>query len=127
MGGFRTKKSQNRCRETSHVQDVRSRQDPRRRRRQDGRGPEGILRRDGKAIGREKVFRRRRQTVHRRFWVTASVYSWERNTKGKESQSHVYAAYNAAMKETAPVLTAWADRMESELKEYIANRRSGTL
>merc|ERR1712029_227506 len=60
-----------------------------------------------KLLGEKKFFGGDDKPSIADFWVTASVYSWERNTKGKESQSHVYA---------------WADRMESELKEYIANR-----
>jgi len=60
------------------------------------------------------------------FWLCASIYSWERNTKGKESQAHVYAAHAAALKENA-VLTKWADTMGDELKEYLANRRSASL
>merc|ERR1711907_205847 len=60
------------------------------------------------------------------FWLCASIYSWERNTKGKESQAHVYAAHAAALKENA-VLSKWADTMGDELKEYLVNRRSGSL
>lgn len=60
------------------------------------------------------------------FWVAASIYSFERNTKGKEAQSHVYAAFNAALKEDVN-LTAWTDRMGEELSEYLANRGSGSM
>jgi len=60
------------------------------------------------------------------FWIAASIYSFERNTKGKEAQAHVYAAFNAALKEDTN-LTAWTDRMGEELKEYLANRGSGSL
>ena len=27
------------------------------------------------------------------FWIAAQLYSWERNTKGKEIQAHVYTAH----------------------------------
>jgi len=60
------------------------------------------------------------------FWVCASIYSWERNTKGKESQAHVYAAHKAALEEDS-ILNAWADRMGEELKDYLANRGAGSL
>ena len=60
------------------------------------------------------------------FWVCAMVYSWERNTQGKEMQKHVYGAYAEALAANAP-MTAWADRMGAELKDYIAARRPGTV
>merc|ERR1712146_671099 len=53
------------------------------------------------------------------FRLCASIYSWERNTKGNESQAHVYAAHAAALKNA--VLSKWADTMGDELKEYLAN------
>jgi len=60
------------------------------------------------------------------FWICASIYSYERNTKGNAVQNHVYAAHNEAFKEQTK-LTAWADRMADELKDYLANRGSGSL
>ena len=60
------------------------------------------------------------------FWVAAQLFSWERNTQGKEVQAHVYAAYAKGMESNA-VMTAWGDRMETELKDYLATRGSGTL
>lgn len=60
------------------------------------------------------------------FWVCALCYSWERNTQGKEIQAHVYAAYAETLAANA-TMTAWADRMGAELKEYIATRRPGSL
>jgi len=60
------------------------------------------------------------------FWVCALIYSLERNTKGKESQAHVYAAHAKALDERAK-LTAWANKMAQELEDYLANRGSGSL
>ena len=45
---------------------------------------------------------------------------------GKEMQKHVYGAYAEALAANAP-MTAWADRMGAELKDYIAARRPGTI
>jgi len=59
------------------------------------------------------------------FWLCANLYSWERNTKGKESQAHVYAAMAAAFTDDAMV--KWADVMGNELSDYIANRPGGSL
>jgi len=60
------------------------------------------------------------------FWLCALVYSWERNTKGKELQAHVYKAHSDALGENA-VLTQWADKMAEELKDYLPTRGSGSL
>jgi len=60
------------------------------------------------------------------FWVAASVFSWERNSKGKEAQAHVYAAFAATLAANAS-MNAWADRMGEELKEYLVERRPGTI
>jgi glutathione S-transferase len=60
------------------------------------------------------------------FYVAAGLFSWERNTKGKESQAHVYAAHAAALAGNAN-MTAWADRVGDELKDYLAARGSGTI
>ena len=60
------------------------------------------------------------------FWIAAQLYSWERNTKGKEVQAHVYTAYAKGLEGNAG-MTAWADRMGEELKEYLATRGGGTL
>merc|ERR1711865_28692 len=35
------------------------------------------------------------------FWLAATLYSWERNIKGKEMQEHVYAAHAAAFANNA--------------------------
>merc|ERR1711934_89686 len=55
------------------------------------------------------------------FSLIAALYSFERNTKGKEAQAHVYAAYAKAFAEHAP-LVAWADLMAAELASYIETR-----
>jgi glutathione S-transferase len=60
------------------------------------------------------------------FWVCALIYSWERNTKGKESQAHVYKAHADALAENV-TLTAWADKMAEELADYLPTRGSGSL
>jgi len=60
------------------------------------------------------------------FWVCALIFSFERNTKGKELQAHVYAAFNKTL-EGCPKLNTWADKMGGELEEYISNRGSGSL
>eukprot|EP00593_Proboscia_inermis_P005715 CAMPEP_0171322280 /NCGR_PEP_ID=MMETSP0816-20121228/114861_1 /TAXON_ID=420281 /ORGANISM="Proboscia inermis, Strain CCAP1064/1" /LENGTH=225 /DNA_ID=CAMNT_0011820717 /DNA_START=80 /DNA_END=757 /DNA_ORIENTATION=- len=60
------------------------------------------------------------------FWVCALIYSMERNTKGKECQAHVYAAYAKALAENTK-MTAWTDRMAKELQEYLANRGPGSI
>ena len=60
------------------------------------------------------------------FWVGASLFSWEKNTKGKEAQQHVYAAHAKALGGN-PVMTAWADRMAVEFADYLATRRPGTI
>ena len=60
------------------------------------------------------------------FWVAASLFSWERNTKGKECQAHVYAAHAEALAGNA-TMTAWADRITAEFTEYLATRRPGSL
>lgn len=60
------------------------------------------------------------------FWVGASLFSWEKNTQGKEAQQHVYAAHAKALGGN-PVMTAWADRMAVEFADYLATRRPGTL
>merc|ERR1712166_1218082 len=61
------------------------------------------------------------------FWLAASLYSWERNTKGKEMQAHVYAAHAAAFANNAAPLVAWADLMGEELKDYLEARGGGSL
>lgn len=60
------------------------------------------------------------------FWLAALLFSWERNTQGKELQAHVYAAYSAALEGNA-AMTAWADRIGAELKDYLAARGPGSL
>ena len=60
------------------------------------------------------------------FWVAALLFSWERNTQGKELQAHVYSAYAKAMESNA-AMSAWGDRMAAELKDYLATRGGGTL
>jgi len=60
------------------------------------------------------------------FWVAAMLFSWERNTQGKEAQAHVYAAYAKGMEANA-VMSSWADRIGEELKDYVAARRPGTF
>jgi glutathione S-transferase len=60
------------------------------------------------------------------FYLFASLCSLERNTKGKESQAHVYAALAAEFANNAKMAT-WADLMEGELSEYLANRGGGTI
>lgn len=60
------------------------------------------------------------------FWVAAMLFSWERNTQGKEAQAHVYAAYAKGMDANA-VMSAWGDRIGKELADYLAARRPGTL
>ena len=60
------------------------------------------------------------------FWMAAALFSWERNTQGKECQAHVYAAHAAALAGNAK-MTAWADRIGEELKDHIATRGAGTL
>ena len=60
------------------------------------------------------------------FWVSALLHSWERNTQGKEAQAHVYAAHAKALESNA-VMTAWADRIGVDLKDYLAARRPGTI
>ena len=41
-------------------------------------------------------------------------------------QAHVYSAYGKAFEGNA-VMSAWADRMGAELKDYLATRRPGTI
>jgi glutathione S-transferase len=60
------------------------------------------------------------------FALCANCYSWERNTKGKEVQAHVYAAYAAALSNNA-TMNAWADAMGTELKDYLEGRSGGTI
>ena len=60
------------------------------------------------------------------FWVAALLHSWERNTKGKETQAHVYAAYAKGL-ESNPVMTKWADSITAEFMDYLAERRPGTI
>jgi len=60
------------------------------------------------------------------FWVAASLHSYERNTKGKECQAHVYAAHAASLASNAP-MTAWADRITAQLAGYLATRGGGTI
>jgi len=60
------------------------------------------------------------------FWVAASLFSWERNTQGKECQAHVYAAHAEALATNA-VMTAYAERISAEFTEYLASRRPGTI
>ena len=60
------------------------------------------------------------------FWVCASLHSWERNTKGKAAQAHVYAAHAEALAGNA-VMLAWADRISAEFTEYLAARPGGTI
>jgi glutathione S-transferase len=60
------------------------------------------------------------------FWVSANLHAWERNTKGKAVQAHVYAAHGEALSGNATML-AWADRISGEFTEYLAARPGGTL
>eukprot|EP01048_Picozoa_sp_COSAG05_P004611 COSAG05_NODE_255_length_12816_cov_13.781631_3_plen_103_part_00 len=60
------------------------------------------------------------------FWVAALLYSWERNTQGKDAQAHVYAAYAKGFEGNA-VMVAWGDRIGAELKDHLATRRPGTI
>ena len=60
------------------------------------------------------------------FWVAASLFSWERNTQGKEVQAHVYAGFAEALAANA-TMTAYADRLQGEFTEYLATRRPGTI
>jgi glutathione S-transferase len=60
------------------------------------------------------------------FWAASMLFSWERNTQGKELQAHVYAGFAKGLESNA-VITAWADRIGAELKDHLANRRPGTL
>jgi glutathione S-transferase len=60
------------------------------------------------------------------FWCAAAVFSWERNTKGKSSQAHVYAAYAKALEGNASI-SVWADRMGVELADHLDARNGGTL
>ena len=60
------------------------------------------------------------------FLVLSGVYSWERNTKGKEVQAHVYTAHKTKFADFA-ALSAWADTMAAELKDYLETRPGGTI
>ena len=60
------------------------------------------------------------------FWVAASIFSWERNTQGKASQAHVYVGFAESLAGNV-VMTAYADRMGTELAEHLASRRPGTM
>ena len=60
------------------------------------------------------------------FWVCASLHAWERNTKGKEAQAHVYAAHAEALAANG-AMTAWADRISAEFTEYLAARPGGSI
>ena len=60
------------------------------------------------------------------FWVSARLHAWERNTKGKAVQAHVYAACGEALSGNV-VMTAWADRISAEFTSYLAARPGGTL
>lgn len=60
------------------------------------------------------------------FWVGASLFSWEKNTQGKEAQQHVYAAHAKALRGNLG-MTAWVDRMAVEFADYLATRHRGTL
>jgi glutathione S-transferase len=60
------------------------------------------------------------------FWVAATLFSWERNTKGKEAQAHVYAAHAVSLAGNA-TMTAWADRITAEFTDYLVTRGSGSI
>ena len=60
------------------------------------------------------------------FWVSSRLHSWERNTKGKAEQAHVYAAHAAALSGNV-VMTAWADRISAEFTSYLAARPGATF
>lgn len=60
------------------------------------------------------------------FWVTAAIYSMERNTQGKEGHANVYAALKTSL-DSNTLMSSYADRMGAELKEYLASRGPGTL
>merc|ERR1711990_943015 len=60
------------------------------------------------------------------FALFANLCAWERNTKGRASQEHVYSAYNDAFAQR-PLLVAWAELLTSEMKDYLDNRPGGSI
>jgi len=57
------------------------------------------------------------------FWYAAQIFSLARNTMGGQ-QAHVYEAVNKSL--PAPI-SAWADRMAEEMKDYLANRPAAPM